>query len=99
MAADGYALDSELAWWMPPAVKLVGTGVRWRLIDLPGAQIDGQVGLLVADFRRRPDAAVWDHVEQIGVADRPGTAGFSLYRVTARPGVAGVALPCRCAER
>jgi 4-amino-4-deoxy-L-arabinose transferase-like glycosyltransferase len=99
VAADGYALDSELAWWMPPAVKLVGMGARWRLIDLPRAQIEGQVGLLVADSRRRPDAEVWDQVEQVGVADRPGTAGFSLYRVTPRPGVGEIALPCRCAER
>jgi 4-amino-4-deoxy-L-arabinose transferase-like glycosyltransferase len=99
VAADGYALSSELAWWMPPAIKLIVTGARWRLIDLPRAQTDGQVGLLVADSHRRPDAEVWGQIEQVGVADRPGTAEFSLYRVNPCPGAGAVVLPCRCAER
>jgi hypothetical protein len=99
VAADGYALDSELAWWMPPAVKRFGMGARWRLIDLPRAQMSGQVGLLVEDARRRPNAEFWGQVEQVGTAERAETTEFSLYRVTPRPGAVGIALPCRCAQR
>ena len=30
VAADGYGLASELAWWMPPGTTVVGTDDRWH---------------------------------------------------------------------
>src|ERR1700729_4015028 len=33
VVADNYALTSELAWWLPPSVRVVGTSARWRLLD------------------------------------------------------------------
>jgi 4-amino-4-deoxy-L-arabinose transferase-like glycosyltransferase len=98
VVADGYALESELAWWMAPGAKLVGIDARWRLMNLPQADIGGQAGLLVADSRRRPDTKLWDHVEPVGTADRSSITHFALYSVTPRPGIEAIALPCHCAE-
>ena len=88
VAADSYAVASELAWWMPPAVPVVATGERWRLTTLSQAPIAGQTGLLVGDAGRVPDAAVWTDVERIGTATRPGAPGrgFAVYRVAAVQG-------------
>ncbi len=52
VAADGYALASELAWWMPAGVEVVSTEARWRLLDLPRASIGENSLLLAQDFRR-----------------------------------------------
>jgi 4-amino-4-deoxy-L-arabinose transferase-like glycosyltransferase len=95
VAADGYALASELAWWMPGPV--VGTDGRWRLTALPSAPIGGQPGLLVRDARRGdpPDPAAWASVEPLGVVARPGApgAGFQVFKGIAAPGVTAAALP------
>ena len=100
VAADGYALDSELAWWMPPAVKLVGTGVRWRLLALPRTPIGGTTGLWVTDAGHDVaprDTAPWVQTERVGTVSRPGsgTAGLALYKVLPRPGADAVALARR----
>ncbi len=88
VAADNYAVASELAWWMPPALPVVATGERWRSTTLSQAPIAGQTGLLVDDAGRVPDAAVWTDVERIGTAARPGAPGrgFTVYRVAAVKG-------------
>jgi 4-amino-4-deoxy-L-arabinose transferase-like glycosyltransferase len=101
VAADGYALASELAWWLPeggPAsVPVIGTDQRWRLTTLPAAPIAGKPGLLIRDARRAdpPDPRMWGSAERIGIVTRPGAGGpdFALYRVTASAD--GVALPGR----
>jgi hypothetical protein len=98
IAADGYGLASELAWWMPVGTVVVGTDERWTLTTLPVARIAGKVGLLVRDARRAdpPDPAVWTDVQLIGPVQRPGAAGpeFTMYRVTALGGsLAEVELP------
>jgi 4-amino-4-deoxy-L-arabinose transferase-like glycosyltransferase len=92
VAADGYALASELAWWLPAETPIVGTDARWALTTLPVASITGRPGLLVRDAGRydRPDPAMWTDVEPIGTAKRPGAPGpsFAVYRVTALAGLA-----------
>jgi len=83
VAVDGYAVASELAWWMPNGVPIVGMDDRWKLTDLPVATMVRGSGLLVRDARRAdaPDAALWATAEQIGSATRPSGA-FAIYRVT-----------------
>jgi hypothetical protein len=87
VAADGYALASELAWWMPAAAPVVGTDARWQLTTLAMAPIAGKPGLLIRDARRAdpPDPTAWTDVERVGSLARPGApgAGFTVYRVTA----------------
>jgi 4-amino-4-deoxy-L-arabinose transferase-like glycosyltransferase len=98
VAADGYALASELAWWMPVGVYVVSTDPRWRLLNLPSARVGGRIGLLVEDSRRRPDRELWDQAEQVGTAGRvlSEQGSFVLYRVRPRIGTEAIALPCRC---
>jgi 4-amino-4-deoxy-L-arabinose transferase-like glycosyltransferase len=100
IAADGYALASELAWWLPGDVRVIGTDTRWALTRLPAADIVGQPGLLLRDARRSdpPDPAVWAGAERIGTVSRPGApAGeFAVYRVVAAASrFGGVVLPRR----
>jgi len=68
VAADGYALASELAWRLPAGLTVIGVDARWTLTTLPKAAIAGQSGLLVRDVRRRdpPDPAVWADAGRIG---------------------------------
>ena len=91
VVADGYGLASELAWWLPPGVPVVGTDRRWKLTTLPAVAIAGETGLLIRDQRRSdpPEGAKW-----IGTIVRTGVPGgdFSVYRVA---GIAGTALPRR----
>jgi 4-amino-4-deoxy-L-arabinose transferase-like glycosyltransferase len=100
VAADGYELASELAWWMPPDIPIVGTDHRWRLTVLPMTSILGQTGLLVRDAGRSdpPDTAMWTDIRRIEIATRPGVVGpgAAVYRVTAAGGSpAPVELPHR----
>lgn len=86
VAADGYGLACELAWWMPAGTTVVGADERWGLTTLPPAEIAGKAGLLVRDARRAelPDPAAWTDVRRIGTVTRPGVPGaFAVYHVTA----------------
>ena len=83
VAADGYALTSELAWWLPAGYKVVGTDARWRLFSLPQAQIGGSTGLLVS-AAGEPSPALWQQAAVVGQADRSGAGVYVLYRVTPR---------------
>jgi 4-amino-4-deoxy-L-arabinose transferase-like glycosyltransferase len=99
VAADGYALTSELAWSMPGAA-IIGIGERWRLLDLPAADTAGKTGLLVVDPRRAglPEPSAWADSQRIGTVERPGLGGtgaFVVYRVTLRPEIQTIALPRR----
>ena len=95
VVADGYALTSELAWHLP-GVRIIGTDARWRLLNLPQVPLDGSTGVLVEESRHveGPDPALWVQIERLGAAERlgSGTSGFTVYRVTARPGVLAVEL-------
>ena len=86
VAADGYALSSELAWWLPSTTFIIGMDDRWKLTTLLPAAIPPESGLLVRDAGRKdpPDPQIWIRAERIGTAHRPGGAGpdFALYRVT-----------------
>ncbi len=97
IAADGYALASELAWWMPSDSRVTGTDWRWALTTLPAAHTAGQHGLLIRDAGRSgvPDPALWPEAERIGTATRDGASGnaFAVYRVTAGFGL--TRLPAR----
>lgn len=87
VAAEGYALASELAWWMPAAAPIVGIDARWQLTTLSPAPIAGKPGLLIRDARRTdpPDPTAWTDIEPVGSVARPGApgAGFTVFRVTA----------------
>jgi 4-amino-4-deoxy-L-arabinose transferase-like glycosyltransferase len=97
VAADGYALASELAWWMPDGTLVVGADKRWNLTTLPVAPLAGKPGLLVRDARRAdpPDPATWAGAERLGTVTRIGASGgdFAVYRVTSVRDLAG--LPAR----
>ena len=97
VAAEGYALASELAWSLPEPLIIAGTDDRWRLTALPAAPIGGKPGLLVRDARRMdpPDPTLWTVAQRLDDAVRPGsgTPGFAVYRVTANPNAQAVALP------
>jgi hypothetical protein len=94
VAADGYGLASELAWWMSPGAPVVGPDERWTLTTLPVVRIAGKPGLLIRDVRRSdaPDPAVWGQVERIGTVTRGGMPGgdFAVYRVTSAGDLAGL---------
>jgi 4-amino-4-deoxy-L-arabinose transferase-like glycosyltransferase len=99
VTADGYAMDSQLAWTMPASVPVVGVDARWAFFALPSAPISGQVGLLLRDSARTdpPDPAIWREAAPLGVVTRPGAAReIAVYRVVAAdaPAVA-VTLPRR----
>jgi hypothetical protein len=87
VAGNGYTLTSELAWWLPRGLQVVGTDARWGLTTLPVAPITGKPGLLVRDARgmEPPDPALWMDARRIGTVGRPGAPGpdFAVYRVTA----------------
>jgi 4-amino-4-deoxy-L-arabinose transferase-like glycosyltransferase len=99
VVADGYALSSELAWWLPQGIAVVGTEARWRLLDLEPAATDGKIGLLVTDSHRSapPDPTLWVRADPIGTANRPGSGAgaFLVYQVTPRPEIGAIALPRR----
>jgi hypothetical protein len=102
VAADDYAVASELAWWMPPGTVVVGQGQRWALTTLPPAPIAGKPGLLIRDAGRTdaPDPIAWPGAERVGTLTRPGAPApdFALYRVTTPAEVPGtVVLPRRSA--
>jgi 4-amino-4-deoxy-L-arabinose transferase-like glycosyltransferase len=87
IAAEGYTLASELAWQLPPGIRVVGFDARWELTAQPKAAIAGQTGLLLRDIRRTDplDPAVWPSSERIGTVERLGAPAstFSVYRVVA----------------
>ncbi len=87
VAADGYAVASELAWCLPPGTAVVGAGERWALTTLPVAKVAGVTGLLVRDASRRdpPDPALWTNVRPISTATRSTAPSgqFVVYQVTA----------------
>jgi hypothetical protein len=99
VVADNYAVASELAWWLPPGMSVIGTDSRWRLLDLSRVPIGGTTGLWVtnAAHTEAPDTTPWTRVERVGTANRPGsgTAGLALYKVLPRPDAEAVALPRR----
>jgi 4-amino-4-deoxy-L-arabinose transferase-like glycosyltransferase len=100
VAADGYSVASELAWWLPAGTLIVGTDERWMLTTLPVADVAGEAGVLVRDARRgdAPDPAIWTDVRRVGVVVRPGAEGpaFAVYWVSALRGSRGeVELPGR----
>jgi 4-amino-4-deoxy-L-arabinose transferase-like glycosyltransferase len=87
VAADQYGVASELAYWLPAEVQVVGIEQRWRMFDLPVAALDGRVGILVRSVRR--EALVgngpWAARDLLGAVarQRDGQAVefYGLYRV------------------
>jgi 4-amino-4-deoxy-L-arabinose transferase-like glycosyltransferase len=97
VVADSYAVTSELAWWLPSNVRVVGTDARWQLLDLPGAPIAGASGLLVEGAGRGVDEALWTQIQPVGAARRVGSgaSGFVLYRVVSSLEAKAVAIARR----
>jgi 4-amino-4-deoxy-L-arabinose transferase-like glycosyltransferase len=99
VAVEGYGAASELAWWLPSDVPVVGVDDHWALTNLPPTRIAGTPGLLLRDARRTdpPDRRIWTQSEALGPATRPGSSTtFAQYLVvaSAQPAVA-VNLPHR----
>jgi hypothetical protein len=94
VAADQYGVASELAYWLPAEVQVVGIEPRWRMFDLPAAALDGRVGILVRSARR--EALVgngpWAARERLGVVGRQRDGQpvelYGLYRVVGGGGLA-----------
>jgi 4-amino-4-deoxy-L-arabinose transferase-like glycosyltransferase len=99
VVAESYAAASELAWWLPPHVRIIGTDQRWRLLNRPHVSVQGMTGLLVEDASRAqgPDNALWTRIERVGTANRPGTGtrSLALYTVVPRPDIEAIALAPR----
>ena len=105
LAAESYALASELAWHAPPGVAVLGVEERWRLFDLPRPDDAaptgdaGRAGLLVQSTRRSepPDPARWRDVREVGrlVRARAGVVAeeYRVYRATRREDAPAVLLP------
>lgn len=97
VAADGYALASELAWSMPGTPTVISLDDRWRLTSLPLAAIGQQTGLLVrnAGGADPPDPREWGDVRLLRVAVRPGSdgRGYAVYSVTRTQSGEARALP------
>ncbi len=96
VAADQYALASELAFRLPPDIPVFGVEARWTLFALPPASPAGEIGLLVRNARRTDpiDPAIWRDATLVGQAARGPLDVFRFYRVTLAPNVAdAVVLP------
>ena len=87
VAADQYGVASELAYWLPGDVPVVGIEPRWRMFDLPAAVLDGRVGVLVRSVRREALSGIgpWAAREPLGelARQRDGQTveRYRLYRV------------------
>jgi 4-amino-4-deoxy-L-arabinose transferase-like glycosyltransferase len=88
VAADQYGVASELAYRLQADVTAVAIDPRWRLFDLPQAELTGRTGILVRSTRRGEmnGTGEWTKLEPIGTAarERDGAAieTYRLYRVT-----------------
>jgi 4-amino-4-deoxy-L-arabinose transferase-like glycosyltransferase len=98
VAADQYGVASELAYWLPAEVQVVGIEQRWRMFDLPVAALDGRVGILVRSARR--EALVgngpWGSRELLGVVGRQRDGQtvelYGIYRVVGGGALADAAV-------
>jgi 4-amino-4-deoxy-L-arabinose transferase-like glycosyltransferase len=83
IAADQYALASELARALPPGVEAVGVGPRWTLTTLEPAKLSGQTGLLLRPVRDgAPAPGDWHGLTPLGeIIRNPGNAGSERYLV------------------
>jgi hypothetical protein len=101
VAADQYGVASELAYWLPGDVAVVGIEPRWRIFGLPAARLDGQVGILVRSTRREALSAAgpWADREPLGVVarERDGETveRYILFRVVGGATLDATALPRR----
>ncbi len=94
VATDQYGVASELAYWLPGNVQVVGIEQRWRMFDLPTAALDGRLGILVRSARREAlvGTGPWATRDLLGVVARQRDGQtvelYRLYRV-----IAGAATP------
>jgi hypothetical protein len=92
--AEGYGATSELAWWLPRDVRVVGLEDRWALTALPPARVAGSTGLLLRTGP--PDPSIWGRVERVGTVERPGAPALAAFRAEALGQLpSAVALPRR----
>ncbi len=89
VAADQYALASELAHGLARETVVLGAESRWALMDLPHADMRGREGLLVRDMRHgdQLDPSLWSGSSLVGEATRSGRGTalerFNIFRVRA----------------
>jgi 4-amino-4-deoxy-L-arabinose transferase-like glycosyltransferase len=87
VAADQYGVASELAYRLAGDAPVVGIEPRWRMFDLPAAELAGQVGILVRSARREAlnGTGDWAARDLIGVVTRErdgqSVEAYRLYRV------------------
>jgi 4-amino-4-deoxy-L-arabinose transferase-like glycosyltransferase len=98
VAADDYGVAAKLARTLPPGLAVIGAEQRWRLFDLPPADLAGSSGLLVRSMRRDAsvDRAPWAELREIGQASRARDGQeierFRVYRVIGRPALPSTVL-------
>jgi 4-amino-4-deoxy-L-arabinose transferase-like glycosyltransferase len=101
VAADQYGVASELAYWLPGRVQVVGVEPRWRAFDLAAAVLSGRVGILLRSARREAPsgAGPWAARDLLGVVarQRDGQAVelYRLYRVVGGGTLDATVLPAR----
>lgn len=101
VATDQYGVASELAYWLPGDVPVLGIEPRWRMFDLPAAAVDGRVGILVRSARREAlrGTGPWAAREPLGVearqSDGQPVESYRLYRVVGSAGLEATVLPRR----
>ncbi len=104
VAADNYGIAAQLAWHLPPGVRVIAVDPRWALFNLPSGDgvIAGRRGILVRSNRRGgdPDKRPWAEMVGVGSVARgvPGVTAeaFTLYHVVGRPSeVVSAVLPSR----
>lgn len=97
LAAEDYAIASELAWWAPAATRVVGAEPRWSLFRLPTPSADTGLLLLSDRHREQPDPALWTEAREIGHLTRARAGveaeGYRVYRVMKREGAPAAMLP------
>lgn len=54
LTADNYTIASELAFYAPKTVPVIGFSPRWSYFDWPASRLHGQSGLRLARLGRQP---------------------------------------------
>jgi len=96
VVADSYALAAELAWTLPPGIRVVSTERRWHFTALPIVPLDGVPGLLVHPFRAGdpdPSLAAEPRGEVVRSRGNEMIERYTLFRAVRIPAAAELPRP------